>query len=374
MSEPRRLHLAGSTRTDADLNMLRYAHALVDALVETHIAAGGQVTVMLADEPMHDDGSTSIIFDWTVIDAYERTATATDAPPLTVVATQKKLDSPPEDRAGQWRDLLSSGRVNLDVLPAGVNFGAARRQRIADHTDVLVTVGGGEGVAHLAELMSAARRTVIPIDLDLPGAAPDAQIGGRHLYAEILAKPDPFLRLDGLDAKATAARLAAISVASQPDPGRWARDVYALIDSIQPPASFIVRLQNATHGDFADVEDFVRNVVEPVAAVLGYQTYEVGQGDNDHAFMNIEIFTELHHSVCPIVDLTGLRPNCFIELGYALASSPGTIVTAKKGTVLPFDVQAIPTHFWDPAADLDQRREALTEFWRKNRGRPPIAS
>jgi hypothetical protein len=42
-----------------------------------------------------------------------------------------------------------------------------------------------------------------------------------------------------------------------------------------------------------------------------------------------------------IVDITGLRPNCFIELGYGLGRGNRVIVTAKSGTTLPFDQQAI---------------------------------
>jgi hypothetical protein len=71
------------------------------------------------------------------------------------------------------------------------------------------------------------------------------------------------------------------------------------------------------------------------------------------------------------VDVTAERPNCFIELGYALRCNR-VLVTAEEGTTLPFDQEMIPCHFWksgDPVADM---RKGLVEFWRKNINRPPI--
>ena len=43
---------------------------------------------------------------------------------------------------------------------------------------------------------------------------------------------------------------------------------------------------------------------------------EIGTDASDHAFMNVGIFESLHFSSMAIVDVTGERPNCFIELGY----------------------------------------------------------
>ena len=45
---------------------------------------------------------------------------------------------------------------------------------------------------------------------------------------------------------------------------------------------------------------------------------EMGTERRDHAFIDVGIFENLHFSSVVIVDVTGERPNCFIELGYAL--------------------------------------------------------
>ena len=41
-----------------------------------------------------------------------------------------------------------------------------------------------------------------------------------------------------------------------------------------------------------------------------------------YAFINVGIFENLHFSSVAVVDVTGERPNCFIELGYALRWQP----------------------------------------------------
>jgi hypothetical protein len=48
------------------------------------------------------------------------------------------------------------------------------------------------------------------------------------------------------------------------------------------------------------------------------------------------------------------------------------IVTAKEGTALPFDQNAIPCHFWNLAAGAEANIHTLGEFVEKNMGRPPL--
>ena len=130
-------------------------------------------------------------------------------------------------------------------------------------------------------------------------------------------------------------------------------------------------LLNAAHPDFPNVETFFRQVVDPVVVDLGYERIEMGTDDSRRGFMNVEIFESLHYAAAIVVDVTGLRPNCFIELGYALGREHRTIVSAQDGTVLPFDEQAIPTHLWG-VGSLDEQRGKLRTFWAKNIDRDPL--
>lgn len=51
-------------------------------------------------------------------------------------------------------------------------------------------------------------------------------------------------------------------------------------------------------------------------------------------------------------DLTGERPNCYYEAGYAEALGKTVILTAKKGTTVHFDLKDNQFIFWENANDL----------------------
>ena len=83
------------------------------------------------------------------------------------------------------------------------------------------------------------------------------------------------------------------------------------------------------------MEAFFRNTVDPFVTDLGYAPCQMGVGKNDFAWMNQAIFDTLHHSAVVLVDLTGIRPNCFMELGYALGNNQRVIVTCARVPIFP---------------------------------------
>jgi len=60
-----------------------------------------------------------------------------------------------------------------------------------------------------------------------------------------------------------------------------------------------------------------------------------------------------------IADVTGLSPNVLYEVGFARGLGKDVIMTAKKGTELPFDIDDIPTVFWETKKDL---KEGLRKY------------
>jgi len=142
--------------------------------------------------------------------------------------------------------------------------------------------------------------------------------------------------------------------------------------SSRVPIAFYVRQLNPGLTDFDDVERFFREVVDPTVAGLGYRRVEMGTDASRHGFMNVEIFETLHYADMVVVDVTGQRPNCFIELGYALGRGARIIVTAKQGTPLPFDQQAIPCFFWSPGTPAAELERDFAAFIGKNLNRPTL--
>ena len=100
-------------------------------------------------------------------------------------------------------------------------------------------------------------------------------------------------------------------------------------------------------------------MVDPVIKNKGYSPDEMGGRTPSAAFMNEDIFRSLHLAGLVVVDLTGVRPNCAMELGYALARQKRVLIPAREGTSIPFDTDKLPTHLWNPGVDMDTR---IAEF------------
>ena len=61
-----------------------------------------------------------------------------------------------------------------------------------------------------------------------------------------------------------------------------------------------------------------------------------------------------------------------MELGYALGRSRRVVISAKKGTQLPFDQDKLATCFWDDAASPDERRAEYGDWIDRYGELPPI--
>lgn len=149
-----------------------------------------------------------------------------------------------------------------------------------------------------------------------------------------------------------------------------------LLESLERPRAFAVRLLNPDHDDFGDVENFFETVVQPVVeGELGFRLTVIdGKQAYLHARIDQEIFEKLHRSALTIADLTGSRPNCFLELGYSMGRNLPTIVTAREGFDTPFDIQTFAGHHWKASGSVRERKKALLDHIQAVRNRPPMVS
>jgi hypothetical protein len=139
--------------------------------------------------------------------------------------------------------------------------------------------------------------------------------------------------------------------------------VLELLLSIDLPRAFYTRLLAPDHDRYPAVDAYFREVIDPVVEAAGYRRLEIGTDPAEHGFMNVEIFRQLHFAALAVADVTALRANCLLELGYALARPMRSLVTAEKGTQLPFDQSAIPCCFWDASESASTKTEKFTKFW-----------
>ncbi len=377
----RRVHIAGSASRKADPARVSHAHKIVRWLVRDVLKAGATLVVQAGPEPHFipdDPKSPALVFDWTIMEEVRRCLNAgmvepsiNGAPLLFAVSSEKATADMPEARVRLWDDLLESGAAWLEHIRPGSRSATVIRELQARQGNALVILGGGAGVEHLAEMYARHQRPILPLDARLGASRDDGVLGGEGIARMALQEPTRFFHLQMPSTEAT--RLAALSTREgTADPQRLAQRIVAVMADLTPPIAFFVRLVDQTHPDFRAVESFFRDVVEPVIAAAGYQRHEVGKDAASSAFINVEIFAELHHSPLVIADLTGHRPNCFMELGYALRGEAKVLVTAKEGTSRPFDTAAIPWHFWNDTEEDNVRRGAFEEFWRRNAKALPL--
>lgn len=362
-----RVHLTGSAAKDCNGALLGSAQSFVHSFVKEIVARGGGLVVGAGDEPRGNSGEPCI-FDWT---ALEVVADAPDPAPewpalrpqrFVAAVSQRGLEKVPGDRARIWDRCRSRSDFQLDVTPPGWRMAGIIRERQLLYGDMLVALGGGAGSEHVAARYREEGKPVIPVYAELGALSNDGNGGSRFLHQRALAEPDTFLRLrDG--AGGAAARLSALRLRQDADPNALADELVQFLADLRPPSAFYVRLLATDDRHYADVERFFRDVVDAVATARGFTPREMGRGQPEHAFMNVEIFEALHRAGLVVVDLTGVRANCMMELGYALARRRRVVISAKHGTSLPFDEDKLPTYFWDEVGTPEDRIRSYGDWF-----------
>jgi hypothetical protein len=371
-----RVHITGSAAADCDEDLLARAHAFVRELTTELIKSGSGLVLGAGAEPLGKAG-LPCIFDWTAVEILADSPDPAPAwPPLrpqrfVVIASQRGLEKIPHPRIAIWDGCRTRSDFELDVAPPGWRMAGIIRERQVQHGDILLVLGGGAGAEHLAELYRDEGKPVIPIWTELGAFNEDGSGGSRALHEQALDAPTKFFRLRA-GVGSEAARLTSLRLTSNADPASLAGEVATLIRDLKPPTAFFVRLLDQGDIEYPPVERFFRNIVDHVVAERGYTPREMGQETPEAAFMNVEIFSELHRASLVIVDLTAMRPNCTMELGYALGRRRRVVLSAKAGTKLIFDGDKLPTYFWKDTGSVNESREAYRDWLDQYSDPPPI--
>ena len=334
----------------------------------------------VGSDPVHtEDPQLRILFDWTVMEVCREALEAGDArpsqegQPLVIgICTPSGRERVTAENERTLAALRDADALDVKQLPERFRFGALLRQVQAAQGDVLLTVGGGVGVEHLARLYMGRRNPIVPLDLEIGSSDDDTPYGGAALAREARSHPEEFLQvagpataashLDGLRSR-PGELLAAATIAGR---------VTALLRELRPKRAFYVRLLDTAAEPCGDVEWFFRSVVDPVVQERGLERVEVGTDAQRQGFIDAEIFTELHYASVAIVDMTAQRPNCAVELGYALARGHLVLLTAREGERLPFDVDKLPCLFWSRDRDPAELRRRLHSYWDNQTRRAPV--
>jgi hypothetical protein len=371
----RRVHIAGSVNSSPDsasAEEVGLAREFVKELILALLREGCTFVVPVDANPLRAPDDLPVCFDWLIWETISENLRLrpTDAPLPLAVAVQhhKTEDQIPVEFVDLWDGLKGSTLVSIDNA-SHWNMASKRMEIQAARGDILITLGGCEGVLYLANLYNQAGKPVIPLDFKL---SPDGK-GSRRLFSRAME------RTSSSDFFNTTTQtphdwMNRLNFGTRHDSMYRVNQVVELLKSLEKPSAFAVRLLNPGHADCAEVEDFFEVVVKHVVEQeLGYRLVTINrQHTNTFPRVDEEIFNHLHRSGVVIADITGARPNCFIELGYALGRSLPTIMTGREGSENPFDTNSVAGHFWNPRQSAAERRTAFSQHFRANINRPPL--
>lgn len=114
----------------------------------------------------------------------------------------------------------------------------------------------------------------------------------------------------------------------------------------------------------ADLDSTYRLVIKEVAKSFGLEPLRVDE-IQDSGPIGAQILRAIERAAIVFADLTGGRQNCYFEAGYAMGLARETILTAKSGTEIHFDLRDRRLMFWDTAehlkSQLEQRLVAMRD-------------
>jgi len=374
------LQIEGSCSKDGNPQIINYCHSLVRNLTKMLLLEGAAFITTVDKYVTTDEKNRTghaIIFYWDILEEiYEyakKFSFSNDTKNIArVITTKKSLKQIPSDKQVVWDELCSKGVVSVYLTPYGWNSGAIRRQMQEPYSDAIIIIGGGEGVEHSAQLHSLHGKPILPLDIPVGSSCRDGRGGASHLSKSFISNPKKFIpKID--DEMKTKSTMFTYD-RWKGKPAEFAKEIVDFLAKVVTPQVFFIRLLNEESKEHPAVRQFFKDVVTPIVVSKCYRIKDMGISKRNEGFLNVEIFKEINNSSVVIADLTGLRQNCFMEMGYAFGLNRKVILTAKKGTKLPFDPNSIPCFFWEPSVSDDKLKEKLIQFWKQNIDRGPLVS
>jgi nucleoside 2-deoxyribosyltransferase/predicted Rossmann-fold nucleotide-binding protein len=233
--------------------------------------------------------------------------------------------------AHKFGRILQSVRKDWDVNTAGLSS-----PETIELADALILVSGYDGTLRAANWARIGKKPLLPVTL-FGGAA-------KQIYLEELSRFNESYagRVEKID-------YALLNQVTDDGP-KLAADVVALAERVSISRSVFIVMSFSQDEALVDACESFKEAGEK----LGYKCSRV---DDSNAADRIlpEILEKIRQSAFVIADLSEPKPNVYYELGFAHALGKPTIVTAKEGTQLPFDVKDVPTVFWKGQKQLKDK-------------------
>ena len=371
----RRIHIAGSISCDTALatpDEVKAARELVKGLVLDLIKRGVTFVVPVDAEKLREGDDMPICFDWliwkTLYENLARRPSGASNPLAIAVQHHKNEEQIPPEFVQLWGDLRASDLVHIENV-SHWNMNSKRMEAQARWGDILIALGGSDGVLFLANLYHDAGKPVVPMNARI--TSPDT--GALRLFSSGLDSTQAQRLFQTIHHNAHT-WINRINFTSRNRVCEHVNTIIDLLEALEKPPAFAIRLLDPECEDYEDVETFFNEIVRPVIEdEFGYKLIIVdGSQPYRHPRIDQEIFEKLHRSRFVLADITGMRPNCLIELGYALGRGLPTMLMVKKGNRHPFDIASYAALHWKTGGKIKKRKKAFREHWATIQNRPSL--
>ena len=188
--------ISGSASRDCPNDRLETAIRFVTNFTEEVLRRGGGVVVLAGEEESaKNERGTPLIFDWAALRSVERFAQSTTAKPRpyarVVMSDQAPASKTDDANLKLLANLEQRNVVERTYIPREVYTGGEYRAKMTKLADAMVAVGGGKGTYSAGTAMTALRKPVLPLDLDV-GATTDDGSGAVALHLEMMSNTDRF--------------------------------------------------------------------------------------------------------------------------------------------------------------------------------------
>ena len=185
---------------------------------------------------------------------------------ITAVQHHKNEAQIPSQYATLWDALRGSDHVYVENANQW-DMNSKRLEMQALNGDILITLGGSEGVLFLANLYHDAGKPVIPLNFALT----PIDKGSRRLFGVALTRQYSERIFRTENGSPAHGFMNWINFAPRHDTSQRVQTVMELLQSLERPTVFAVRLLNSKHEKYPVVEDYFEGVVKPVVESLGYK-------------------------------------------------------------------------------------------------------
>ncbi|MDE1480158.1 hypothetical protein KKI90_19085 [Xenorhabdus bovienii] len=374
----RRVHISGSIPEQlehASAEEVDRAREFIGKLVHELVRVGANFVIPIDAEKTRGCDGRAICFDWLVwgevIKNLNHRPEGIPGPLIIAVKHHKNEDQIPEEHILSWDDFRGTRHVRIESA-AHWNMASKRMEIQSRSGDVLITIGGSEGVLFLANLYHDAGKPVIPLNYRIGPVT----TGSQKIFEYALASTHSERLFKTEDDRSSHDWINRLDFPNRMPSEERVRILIQLMQDLTPPTAFFVCLMNRAHADYVAVKNYYECVVKPVMeGKLGFRMIIVdGSQGYENAHVNQEVFNRLHRSRVVIADLTGSRPNCFLELGYALGRGLPTMILAKNDTELPFDIHTVSAHLWADEGEVADKKREFLNHWDSIKSRSSLVS